>query len=165
MEKGQEPLGQERILQIRFRWSAGPYLGRFLTELKENGRLWAVRCPGCHRALMPPRIVCAVCYTKTPEFPQGWFTLSGKGKLMDWERVIYPQMDPETGQTRPEPYLHGTFLLDGEVQFTHYLGPEDLDEAMVTAGMDVEMVLRPPEERKGLPTDIIYFRITEGPHV
>lgn len=157
-----EFLGKERVLEVRFRWSAGPYLGTFLGKLREEGVLWVVRCPGCKRILMPPRIVCAVCYTETPPFPTGWFPLSGRGTLVDWERVIYPQMDPETGNIRPEPYIHGTFLLDEGVLFTHYLGPEDLDDKTLREGMKVEAVVRPPEEREGRLTDIKYFRVVEG---
>jgi len=161
--KGQEELlGQERVLEVRFRWAAGPYLGRFLGQLKEEGVLWAVRCSGCGRILMPPRIVCAVCYTETPMFPNGWFPLSGRGTLVDWERIIYPQMDPETGQLRPEPYIHGTFMLDEGVLFTHYLGPEDLEESRLREGLKVEAVIKDPRERVGKLTDIKYFRILEG---
>jgi uncharacterized OB-fold protein len=162
MEKSQELLSQERILQIDFSWSAGPYLGKFLTELRDNGKFWVVRCPSCDRILLPPRIVCSSCYCRVPEFPEGWFPLSGKGTLVDWQRVIYPQMDPETGQIREEPYLHGTFMLDHGLLFVHYLGPEDLDESRLHEGMPVEMVMKPPEEREGKVTDIQYFRIVEA---
>ncbi len=161
MKGPEEMLGQQRTLEIRFRWSAGPYLGRFLGQLKEAGAIWVVRCPGCGRILMPPRIVCAVCYTEAPRFPQGWFALSGKGTLMDWERVIYPQMDPETGQLRPEPYIHGTFMLEEGVLFTHYLGPENLDESKLKEGLRVEAVFKEYEERVGKLTDIKYFQILE----
>lgn len=161
MEKKGELLGVKRNLQVRFRWSAGPYLGKLLTELRDKERLWAVECPGCGRILFPPRIVCAACYTRTPEFPEGWFSLSGKGILKDWEKVIYPQMDPETGEVRSEPYLHGTFLLDESLIYVHYLGPEDLDESQLREGLEVEMVMKPREQREGKPTDIKYFRILE----
>jgi len=161
MEKKEELLGQERMLRVGFSWSAGPYLGKFLTELRDNGKLWVVRCPGCKRVLMPPRIVCAACYTRVPEFPEGWFSLSGKGTLLDWERVIYPQMDPEKGEIRPEPYLHGVFILDEGVNLAHYLGPEDLDEKRLQEGMKVEMVMKASKDREGKLTDIKYFRIME----
>jgi hypothetical protein len=155
-------LRQERILDVRYQWSTGPYLGAFLKKLKEKGEFWVAECPGCGRILNPPRIVCASCYTRVPEYPAGWRALSGKGRLLDWERVVYPQMDPETGQVRDEPYLHGTFLLDDEVLFVHYLGPADLDENGLRQGMTVGMVMKPPEERAGRVTDILYFAVLEG---
>ena len=161
-EKKVELLGRDNPLMIGFRWPAGPYLGRFLLELKEKGRLWGIRCPGCGRLLLPPRIVCATCYTKIPEFPEGWIELSGKGKLLEWEKIIYPQMNPETGKVKPEPYLHATFVLDEGVLFVHYLGPEDMDERKLREGMRVEMVMKPLREREGKVTDIKYFRIVEG---
>jgi len=70
-------------------------------------------------------------------------------------------MDPETGELKEEPYLHGTFLLDHDIPYMHYLGPEDLDEKKLREGMKVEMVMKPLEERVGKPTDIKYFRIVE----
>jgi uncharacterized OB-fold protein len=162
MTENQEWLGQERILQVRFRWSTGPYLGRLLGELKETGKLWVARCPGCQRILMPPRIVCAACYTRVPEFPTGWFFVSGKGTLVDWERILYPQMDPETGELRSEPYIHGTFMLEEGIIFSHYLGPAELDETTLRPGMVVEMIVRPREERQGKLSDIHYFRVVEA---
>ena len=161
MEKKKELLGQKKVLQVGMRWSAGPYLGKLLEELKNNGRLWAAKCPGCGWLLLPPRIVCAVCYSRVPEFPEGWVPLSGRGTLLDWERVIYPQMDPDTGRMKPEPYIHGTFMLDEGISYVHYLGPEDLDEKNLREGMRVEMVMKPSGEREGKPTDIQYFRIAE----
>jgi uncharacterized OB-fold protein len=162
MEERRELLAQERILGVRFGWSAGPYLGKFLTELRDNGKMWVARCPGCDRILMPPRIVCAVCYTRIPEFPDNWLPLSGKGRLVDWEKVIYPQMDPETGEMRPEPFLHGTFMLDEGLIFVHYLGPEDLDERKIHEGMEVKMVMKARGDREGKVTDIKYFEIVEN---
>lgn len=161
MENKEGLLGQKRILKVGFRWSAGPYLGRLLAELRDHGTLWAARCPGCQRLLLPPRIVCAVCYSRIPEFPEGWVPLSGNGTLLDWERVVYPQMDPETGQLKPEPYLHGTFMLDEGPLYVHYLGPEGLKEERLREGMRVEMVMKPRRQREGKPTDIKYFRILE----
>jgi len=161
MEKSQELLGQERILEVGFKWSAGPYMGKFLTELRDKGKFWVVKCPGCQRILLPPRMLCAACSARVPEFPEGWVELSGKGTLIDWQRIIYPQMDPETGVIRDEPYIHGTYLLDDQVIFTHYLGPEDVDENKLREGMKVEMFMKPLEEREGKVTDIKYFRIVE----
>jgi uncharacterized protein len=161
MENSEELLSQERIYAVRYRWSAGPYLGKFLKELKDNGKLWVARCSGCGRILLPPRIVCASCYSKVPEYPDGWFSLSGKGILVDWQRVIYPQMDPETGQIRDEPYIHGTFRLDHDLLFVHYLGPEDIVEGELREGMKVQMEMKPREEREGKVTDIKYFRLVE----
>jgi len=161
MKTTEDFLAQKRTLQVRFKWAAGPYLGKFLTELRDKGKLWAIQCPQCKRILFPPRIVCAWCYTRAPEFPEGWLPLSGKGILKSWERVIYPQMDPETGEIKPEPYLHGTFLMDHGIYYMHYLGPEDLDEKRLREGLSVEMVMKPKEERQGKPTDIKYFRVLE----
>ncbi|MBW1681603.1 MAG: hypothetical protein JRF59_13360 [Deltaproteobacteria bacterium] len=161
MEEREERLSQERIMEIRYRWSAGPYLGRFLAELRDKGKFYVVRCPGCERFLLPPRIVCSTCYTRIPEYPDGWIALSGRGILLDWQRVIYPQMDPETGEVRDEPFLHGTFRLDHDLLFVHYLGPADLDEGRLQEGMKVEMVMKPQEQREGKVTDIHYFRIVE----
>jgi uncharacterized OB-fold protein len=154
-----EYLGTSNLMNLPFNWSAGPYLGRWLVELKDNGKLWASRCPKCQRLLLPPRIICGICYMRAPEWPD-WVELSGKGRLIGWERVEAPQMNPSTGKIEPEPYIHGNILLNEGVTFQHYL--EEQDVTKLTEGARVEMVLKPKQERKGLVTDILYFRLVKA---
>lgn len=157
----EELLVINNLMHIPFVWSAGPYLGKFLTELRDKGKLWAARCPKCQRLLLPPRMVCGKCHVKVPEFPEGWVELSGKGWLDSWVKIVAPQMDPATGEIKPEPYLHGNFLLDEGVQFSHFLGviPGAEEESKLKRGMRVEVVMKPMSERTGEITDIKYFRV------
>lgn len=156
-----ELLKISNLMHIPFRWSAGPYLGKFLTELKEKGKLWAVKCPKCHRLLLPPRLVCAKCFVRVPEFSEGWVELSGKGWLESWAKIVAPQMDPATGVIKPDPYLHGHFVLDEGAQISHFIAvvPDSEEEGKLKRGMRVEAVIKPPEERRGEITDIKYFRV------
>jgi uncharacterized OB-fold protein len=85
--------------------------------------------------------------------------LSGKGKLVAWERIEAPQMNPSTGKIEPEPYIHGNILLDEGVTFQHYL--EEQDVTKLAEGARVEIALKPKQERKGLVTDILYFRLVK----
>lgn len=157
-KESQEYLGISNVVNLPFNWSAGPYLGRWLIELRDNGKLWASRCPKCQRLLLPPRVICGICHVRAPEWPN-WVELSGKGELIEWEKVVAPQMNPSTGKIEPEPYIHGNILLDEGVTFQHHL--EEPDETKLKEGARVEIVLKPKNERKGLVTDILYFRLVK----
>ena len=54
-------------VDVPYRFAAGPFMGTFLTELKENGRFVGIRCPRCGRLQLPPRVVCAVCHVPNDE--------------------------------------------------------------------------------------------------
>ncbi len=144
-------------LDLPFRYAAGPFLSRFYLELKENGRLVANRCPQCGRLLFPPLVVCGRCHVRAAsEFVE----LSPTGTVLDYTVVLQPIQDPTTGKTREEKYPHATILLDDGVSFTHRLAETDMTK--LKAGMRVEAVFRPKEERRGHMTDIMYFRTVES---
>ena len=50
MAKGQmETISIPMVVEVPYKFAAGKYMSRFLTELKENGRIFAVKCPRCRR--------------------------------------------------------------------------------------------------------------------
>ena len=87
--------------------------------------------------------------------------MSGKGYLDGWVKISAPQMNPATGEIKPDPYLHGNFILDEEAQFSHFLGvvPDSEEESKLQRGLRVEMEMKPPGERTGEVTDIKYFKV------
>ncbi len=145
-------------LELPFQWAAGPYLGRFFRELRDNARLLANKCPQCGRLLFPPRQVCAQCHVKVGE---DWVELSDKGVVEDFTVVVEPMSDPSTGERRTLPYPTATIRLEEGVSLIHYL--EETDSAKIREGLKVQAVFKPREKRKGEMRDILYFRIVEGP--
>src|ERR1051325_8494986 len=68
----------EGNITIPYKWTTGPTVGRFLAELKENGRLAGARCGVCHRVYVPPADVCGQCYRPLDE----WVPLTGEGTVV-----------------------------------------------------------------------------------
>ncbi len=68
----------EGNITIPYKWTTGPTVGRFLAELKENGRLVGARCGVCHRVYVPPADVCGQCYKPLDE----WVPLTGEGTVL-----------------------------------------------------------------------------------
>lgn len=144
-------------LDFRYKWSAGPHLGAFLRGLT-HGRIIANRCPSCERLQLPPTTVCGRCHE---EMGEEWVELSHQGKVVSYSFVVDPMYDAGTGDMRPVPYTIAGIVLDGgpDVAFFHKL--EETDPEKVRAGMRVEAVFKPPDERTGTMEDIIHFRTIE----
>jgi acetyl-CoA C-acetyltransferase len=139
----------EAPLDARYEWDPGVAVGRFLDGLRE-GVIRATTCGVCGRTLVPPRAFCERCFRPI----DGWTEVEGSGTVNTFS-ICHVSWD-----MRPldEPELPAVIRLDGasEGGFLHTLGevaPED-----VTIGMEVEVVWKPGEERRGSILDIAYFR-------
>jgi uncharacterized OB-fold protein len=136
--------------QLRYSWASGVAISRFLRGLKE-GELWARRCRGCGRTLIPPRMYCEECFRPTDE----WVKVEDRGKVNTFS-ISYVNAD---ASRRKEPILVAVIEIEGAtpgIGILHVLGevaPED-----IYVGMKVKAVWRPEEERSGAITDIRYFR-------
>ena len=158
----------ERVLRIPVNQSAGRYLSKFYTELRDNAKLWANKCPECKRIIFPPRISCGKCKIKIEDKEENWVELSPKGTLIMASVDVEKERDwvttKEIGYNNPR----ATIRLDGGDKYTyieHLLEEGVADKVMkgiVKEGTIVEAVFRPREERKGTIEDIEYFRIIEG---
>lgn len=152
-ERPPQYLRMNYTMSLPFRFSAGPYAGRFLREIRDNKRLIGNRCPKCQRVMLPPRIVCARCHVKAGEFVE----VSNQGVIEAFTYVNFPMIDPTTGKPKEIPYGVATILLDGcDSHLYHFL--EEKDEGKVKVGMRGEMVFK-EEGRIGDLTDILFIRI------
>jgi hypothetical protein len=147
-------------LKIDYRFAAGPYLTKFFSELRDRGKLWAVKCPECGRLIVPPSIVHAPCHVKLPEYPEGWVELSGKGHLDTWTKINIPQMDL-LGRTEPDEYLHCVGWMDEGITMHNLLAvrPDSEEESKLQRGLRIELEIKPAEQRVGKMTDIRYFKV------
>lgn len=149
-----ELLERPYTVYLPYRWRAGLYLGRFFQELKDRGRIWANICPRCGAGHLPPRIFCGRCLTEMGE----WVEVGPRGTVLDFIVVMQPFSDVSTGKPRKVPYTSAVIALDGApVSFTHFL--DETDPSKLKRGLRVEAVFKPPEQRQGRMTDILYFRV------
>lgn len=137
----------------KYAWSAGIAYGRYLDELKK-GRIIGRRCSRCERILVPPRMFCEQCFVATDE----WVYLKDTGTVNTFS-LSY--LDADANRIK-EPILVAVIDIDGAspgVGILHLLG--NVDPEKIDVGMKVKAVWKPPEEREGSVTDILFWEPLE----
>jgi uncharacterized OB-fold protein len=139
---------------FEYDYAAGKFASRFMTELRDSGRLLGTRCTNCSRVLVPPRPICGICAAPTGE----WVEVGPTGAIAGFTVVEVPFIDPMTGVQREVPYGFAFIKLDGaDTNIYHFL--EESQHEKLHVGMKVEAVFR--DERVGSMADIVYFRTVE----
>lgn len=136
--------------RVKFAWSAGIAIGRFLEELKK-GKIIASTCSRCGRIMVPPRIYCENCFRPT----DGWEYVKDTGTINTFS-ISHLAAD---ASRLKEPIIVAIIDLDGASEgmgIIHKLGETDQKE--VKFGMKVKAVWKPKQERVGAVTDIEYFK-------
>lgn len=157
-----EDLRSGRVLSLEWRpkidfaWDAGAAIGQFLEGLKA-GKLLGRRCRGCQRVLIPPRMFCERCFRRNDE----WVELQDTGRVNTFS-VSFVNWD---ASRRTTPQVPAVIEIDGAspgMGILHLLGQvgQSLEEVLqrVRIGLEVQAVWKPPQERTGSITDILYFR-------
>lgn len=141
---------------LAYDYAAGRFASRFMTTLRDEGKLLGVRDPGSGKVLVPPRIVSGLSGQELSE----WVEVGPAGTVTGCTIVETPFVDPMTGEARPVPYGFGFIRLDGsDTNIYHFLDATSHEE--IEVGMRVEAVLKPREERQGAMSDIRHFRRLE----
>ena len=157
IKEGRVPTVKARP-KVKFAWSAGVAIGKFLEELKE-GRIVASTCGKCGRIMVPPRVYCELCFKPT----DGYKYVKDTGTINTYS-ISYLAADASRLQ---EPIIVAIIDLDGASQgmgIIHIL--EEVDQKDVKFEMKVRAVWKPREERVGAITDIKYFKpLKEGKEV
>ena len=143
-------------VKAHYHWDAGVAMSRYLAGFRE-GKILAVRCPGCRRTMAPPRAFCELCFRPIDE----WVELPGAGRLNTYS-ISYVNWD---ASRRRIPEIPAVIELDGAspgMSILHKLGEVgDTLEAIrsrLSIGTPVQPVWKPAEQREGAVTDIEYFR-------
>ena len=135
---------------LKYSWTSGVAIGRFLEGLKE-GELWARKCNNCGRTLIPPRMYCEECFRPTDQ----WVKVKDTGTVNTFS-ISYVNND---ASRRKDPILVSVVDIDGaspQMGILHLLG--EVEPKKVFVGMKVKAVWLPKAQRKGAITDIRYFR-------
>lgn len=137
-----------------FRWAAGAYGSKFLTELRDNKKFVGAKCPQCGKVYVPPRRVCGPCFVELTEL----VPVSDEGELVTFTVVSFGFVDPATGLQKPVPYGYAAILLDGADTFLlHFI--DETDQEKIKVGARVKAVFE--EERTGSLLDIKHFELLE----
>jgi uncharacterized OB-fold protein len=155
-ETTDELITHETLLKIPYQWAAGEYTGEFLRELRDSGRIYANKCPKCHRFRCPPGPVCGVCHTRMAE-REKWVEVGPKGTLLAFSVAEQSFLIPTTGDMLEVPFSVGVILLDGApASLQHRL--EETNPDKIKVGMRVEAVFKPKEQRQANIFDIMHFK-------
>lgn len=153
MTQEEEILIMPGAWNLPFRHTAGRFASRFFRELRDNKKIFGVRCPECRRVLLPPRPLCERCLASIDE----WVEVGHQGTLEAFTICYVPFLG-----LPPPPTATIMVKLDGaDSCLSHVLSGVDLSDVdkareLVKIGMRLEAVWR--DERKGEISDIQHFR-------
>ena len=151
--RDEEPLSVKCMADMPYDYHAGSYYSRFLMELRDNKRIYGVKCPRCGKIYVPPRVVCRDCFVTMVEF----VPVGNEGTLLAFTVTNFPYTDTTIGEPKRIPYTAAYIKLDGsDSNIVHCL--DETDEKNIKAGMRVRAVFS--ETRTGdYFHDIDYFEI------
>lgn len=145
--------------ETEYIWDTGVAIGKFLAGLKD-GKLLGRKCNECGRIMIPPRMFCEWCFRETDE----WVELKDSGTVNTFSISF---VDRNVNRIE-KPIIPAVIEIDGAspgMGIMHMLGEigDTKEEILkkVKIGMKVKAVWKPPSERKGAITDILYFKPLE----
>ena len=72
-----EPVVYKSRIKVPYSWQAGETASYFLTQLRDEKKIWGKNCPKCEKTLIPPRKTCPFCFVRTEE----WIQVSDEGTV------------------------------------------------------------------------------------
>ena len=129
-------------------YAAGKVGSKYITELRDNARIMAIKCHQCGRVLLPPRSYCERCFVPLHD----WVELKPEGTLEAFTIVTVPFPDE-----REPPYIVGYFKIgQASTNIPHFLEGVDLSDiekakSEIQIGMRVKVIFR--DQRIGSTTD------------
>ncbi len=154
-KEDQELLIISNTLNIEYRFDAGQYMGRFLTELRDRKRIWANQCPQCGRFSCPPRAFCGQCLGVEMT---DWVEQGDEGVLAGFDIHYYEFEHPRSGEVQPVPWADGLIQLNGGAHMLHQVVPPDPEKLKVG---DRYQAVWKEEGRTGEVFDILHFEKKE----
>lgn len=145
-EKGM--LVQHGKIKVPYTWVAGEVASRFLVGLRDEKKIYGVRCPQCKMVFVPPKKLCHRCFAQMSE----WVEVSDEGTLETFTIVRYSE---PTLHPMEAPFAYGVVKLGGaDTGMVHLIGEADL--AQLKEGLKVKAVFK--EKGEGNYLDIKYFK-------
>lgn len=134
-------------ISVPYSWTVGSTLSKWYVQLRDDGEIWANRCPECGKVYVPPKIKCIECYKDMND----WIKLPGTGTIETFTVVRYNE--PSLHKLEA-PFVYAVINMDGaDTGMVHYIGGIDPDKVKI--GMRVKAVLA--DVREGNLDDIKYF--------
>ena len=136
-------------IPITSRYSAGLAGERFFREIKDHARFVGTHCESCGLIYVPATLFCERCFAELDE----WVEVPNRGHVFTFT-VLHRDLDEQP--LDPPAILAYVKLEDSDGGLVHYL--DEVDDACLCIGLEVEAVFKPAAEREGNILDIKYFR-------
>ena len=137
-------------LALPYQYFAGATGSKFLTTLRDEGKILGIKDPKTNEVFIPPR---SQNHVTLDDISGNWVELSHQGTIENFTVVRYKG----AYQTKEPPYILALIMLDGaSTAFPHYVEGVPFDEVVI--GMRVQAVFKPKEERTASILDIKYFK-------
>jgi len=134
---------------VRYLYTYGVAGERFFREIKENGKIWGVRCFQCQITWVPPSLYCERCFERLGQ----WLEVGHRGEIHTYT-FCYREADKSP---KNSPTILAVIKISGaEGGLIHRIGEVDLRDVHI--GLKVEAVFKPQAQRKGSILDILHFR-------
>lgn len=134
-------------MEAKYLYTSGKAGAKFFEGLMD-GKILANECPECGKVYVPPRLYCEDCYVRTDgEYKE----LEGTGTVKCYTVAKANTYDEEL----EEPEIWAIIEMDGTDSGITHKVDADVDE--VEPGLEVELVLKPEDERTGTMKDIECF--------
>ncbi len=136
-------------LPLWYLYTAGIAGERFFREIKDNGKLFATKCPKCNLVYLPPSLFCERCFSQMED----WLAVKNQGTVHTYT-ISYIDLD---GAKLDKPVILAFVQFDGiHGGLVHFL--DEIKPEKVKIGIPVEAVFKPKAERTGSILDIKYFK-------
>jgi len=137
-------------LSFEYKYRVGQALEQFLTALG-NKKILGIRCPGCHRVIVPPRQICGPCNLEMKEYVE----VGPEGTIENYT-IAKVVIDEGRIEDIPKPYVVGQIKLDGaDSLLTAKVVAENLES--VSIGKRVRAVFL--DAPKGTVKDLDHFEL------
>lgn len=145
--------------EFRFKVDVPKYIyptgkaGEKFSDGLKKGVIYAAYCGECDNYMMPPSIYCPRCFSEIKQFREVTHM------YLDLYTVVLKDF---YGRELDEPVIYGFIRFeveDKEVEggLIHRIHVDNLDDLIL--GAEVEPVFKDVKERRGIVTDILYFRL------
>jgi len=142
-----EAVTQKGQISLPYRWWVGETGSRFLTALRDEGKILGNRCPSCATVYVPPRKNCGACFREIDD----WLELGDEGVVTSHTVIRFPfDLHPA-----PVPFAYALIRLDGADTAILHVIKENLNS--LRNGARVKAVFA--EQRCGNILDIEFFRL------
>jgi len=120
---------QEGKMALPNQYFAGRVGSRFIIALRDQHKIFGVKCEKCNKVFVPPREYCERCMSRLDE---NWVEVSNEGVVTNFTVVRYN----DRHLPKKAPYILALIKLDGaDTPFPHVV--EEIDPSKVVTGMRV----------------------------